>query len=87
MFRKRENGRVAAEAVGATRVSIVLQPGRDRMVKIPESELSGRSFNPDLGFAELTREPVKALVKSVALHCAGCLNVPLGEKRVSFFPL
>ena len=55
------------------------------MVKIPESELSGRSFNPDLGFAELTREPVKALVKTMALHCAGCLNVPLGKKQVIFF--
>lgn len=55
------------------------------MVKTPESEVSDRSFNPDLGFAELTREPVKALVKSVALHCAGCLNVPLGKKQVSFF--
>ena len=74
MFRKRENGGAAAEAVGATRVSIVLQPGRDRMVK------NLGSFSPDLGFAELTREPVKALVKTMALHRAGRLNVPLGGK-------
>ena len=53
------------------------------MVKNTKSELSDRSFNPDLGFAELTGEPVKALVKTMALHRAGCLNVPLGEKQVS----
>ena len=39
--------------------------------------------NPHLGFAELVREPVEALVKTVALHSAGGLNVPLGKKRVS----
>ena len=40
--------------------------------------------NPHLGFAELVREPVEALVKTVALHSAGGLNVPLGEGRVRF---
>ena len=39
--------------------------------------------NPHLGFAELVREPVEALVKTVALHSAGGLNVPLGKKRIS----
>ena len=40
--------------------------------------------DPDLGFAELTGEPVQALVKSMALHCAGCLDVPLGKRQVRF---
>ena len=39
--------------------------------------------NAHLGFAQLVREPVKALVKTVALHSAGGLNVPLGKKRIS----
>ena len=81
MFRKGENGRAAAEAVGATRVRNVLQPVK-RTVKSPRvPEL--RSFNPNLGFAELTGEPVQAFVKTMALHRAGCLNVPLGKRQVS----
>ena len=41
-------------------------------------------MNPDLGFAELIGEPVQALVKAMSLHRAGCLNVPLGKRRISF---
>ena len=38
-------------------------------------------LSPDLRFAELAGEPVEALVKSMALHGAGGLDVPLQEKK------
>ena len=40
-------------------------------------------LSPDLRFAELAGEPVEALVKSMALHGTGGLDVPLQERNVN----